>query len=279
MGGRAPVAQWIERWVPDPKVAGSSPVGRAITASGSASANPCRYAAGVRRRPTKRGPSMTIRSYIAWITSEFSSTRSAFCHVSAKASSHSVARRPAGPGPAAPPRSPVLRGGAPSARGIPRRRDAPRHAPSASSRIWRSSRARSMVTGRSLADSTADDLGAHGGVDTDRPELGDDGDLPRGCGNAGFRTPSCDMASVCSLATRSEFPIRPSDRIRLPQVHSRSPASRSSRPRWRGPPPCVLARRTSSTRAQRSSETGGSKRQGAGRRVSLGPRCRRIQPL
>ena len=26
---RAPVAQWIERWVPDPKVAGSSPVGRA----------------------------------------------------------------------------------------------------------------------------------------------------------------------------------------------------------------------------------------------------------
>ena len=27
---RAPVAQWIERWVPDPKVAGSSPVGRAI---------------------------------------------------------------------------------------------------------------------------------------------------------------------------------------------------------------------------------------------------------
>ena len=28
---RAPVAQWIERWVPDPKVAGSSPVGRAST--------------------------------------------------------------------------------------------------------------------------------------------------------------------------------------------------------------------------------------------------------
>jgi hypothetical protein len=85
--------------------------------------------------------------------------------------------------------------------------------------------------------------------------------------------------SVCSLATRSEFPIRPSDRIRLPQLHSRSPASKSRRPRWRGPPPCVLARRTSSTRAHRSSETGGSKRQGAGRRVSLGPRCRRIQPL
>ena len=41
MGARAPVAQWIERWVPDPKVAGSSPVGRAIaTFSGSASANP-----------------------------------------------------------------------------------------------------------------------------------------------------------------------------------------------------------------------------------------------
>ncbi len=39
---RAPVAQWIERWVPDPKVAGSSPVGRAIsTFSGRASANPC----------------------------------------------------------------------------------------------------------------------------------------------------------------------------------------------------------------------------------------------
>jgi len=33
-----------------------NPVGRAITASGSASAIPCRYAAGVRRRPTKRGP-------------------------------------------------------------------------------------------------------------------------------------------------------------------------------------------------------------------------------
>src|SRR3954447_6392917 len=31
LGARAPVAQWIERWVPDPKVAGSSPVGRAIT--------------------------------------------------------------------------------------------------------------------------------------------------------------------------------------------------------------------------------------------------------
>ena len=38
---RAPVAQWIERWVPDPKVAGSSPVGRATTFSGSARANPC----------------------------------------------------------------------------------------------------------------------------------------------------------------------------------------------------------------------------------------------
>ena len=39
---RAPVAQWIERWVPDPKVAGSSPVGRAsATFSGSASADPC----------------------------------------------------------------------------------------------------------------------------------------------------------------------------------------------------------------------------------------------
>ncbi len=39
---RAPVAQWIERWVPDPKVAGSSPVGRAsATSSGRASANPC----------------------------------------------------------------------------------------------------------------------------------------------------------------------------------------------------------------------------------------------
>src|SRR3954452_12298909 len=31
LGARAPVAQWIERWVPDPKVAGSSPVGRART--------------------------------------------------------------------------------------------------------------------------------------------------------------------------------------------------------------------------------------------------------
>jgi hypothetical protein len=42
LSARAPVAQWIERWVPDPKVAGSSPVGRAIsTVCGSASANPC----------------------------------------------------------------------------------------------------------------------------------------------------------------------------------------------------------------------------------------------
>src|SRR3954447_6938856 len=48
LGARAPVAQWIERWVPDPKVAGSSPVGRAIsTFSGSASANPWAYADGV----------------------------------------------------------------------------------------------------------------------------------------------------------------------------------------------------------------------------------------
>src|SRR3954452_21897334 len=39
LGARAPVAQWIERWVPDPKVAGSSPVGRATsTLLGSASA-------------------------------------------------------------------------------------------------------------------------------------------------------------------------------------------------------------------------------------------------
>src|SRR3954462_866782 len=48
LGARAPVAQWIERWVPDPKVAGSSPVGRAIsTFLGSASANPWAYADGV----------------------------------------------------------------------------------------------------------------------------------------------------------------------------------------------------------------------------------------
>src|SRR3954468_20051 len=48
LGARAPVAQWIERWVPDPKVAGSSPVGRASTTfSRSASANPWAYADGV----------------------------------------------------------------------------------------------------------------------------------------------------------------------------------------------------------------------------------------
>src|SRR3954447_26586848 len=36
LGARAPVAQWIERWVPDPKVAGSSPVGRATEPSRAA---------------------------------------------------------------------------------------------------------------------------------------------------------------------------------------------------------------------------------------------------
>ena len=39
-----------------------------------------------------------------------------------------------------------------------------------------------------------------------------------------------------------------------------------------GPPPWVLARRTSSTRAHSSSDTGGSERQGAGLRVSSRPR-------
>ena len=38
---RAPVAQWIERRPPEPKVAGSNPVGRALTTCGSARANPC----------------------------------------------------------------------------------------------------------------------------------------------------------------------------------------------------------------------------------------------
>ena len=48
IGARAPVAQWIERRPPEPKVAGSNPVGRASTTfSGSASANPWAYADGV----------------------------------------------------------------------------------------------------------------------------------------------------------------------------------------------------------------------------------------
>ena len=47
MWPRAPVAQWIERRPPEPKVAGSNPVGRAITTfSGNASARPCSLAAG-----------------------------------------------------------------------------------------------------------------------------------------------------------------------------------------------------------------------------------------
>src|SRR3954447_14637163 len=63
LGARAPVAQWIERWVPDPKVAGSSPVGRATaTFSGSASANPWAYADGVSLTDTILLPAMVIRS-------------------------------------------------------------------------------------------------------------------------------------------------------------------------------------------------------------------------
>ena len=59
---RAPVAQWIERRPPEPKVAGSNPVGRATaTFSGSASANPCAYADGV-SRDTMLLPATTIRS-------------------------------------------------------------------------------------------------------------------------------------------------------------------------------------------------------------------------
>ena len=39
---RAPVAQWIERWVPDPKVAGSSPVGRASALTSGSQRQPVR---------------------------------------------------------------------------------------------------------------------------------------------------------------------------------------------------------------------------------------------
>src|SRR5690348_16236385 len=45
---RAPVAQWIERRPPEPKVAGSNPVGRAsATFTGSTSAIPWAHADGV----------------------------------------------------------------------------------------------------------------------------------------------------------------------------------------------------------------------------------------
>ena len=60
---RAPVAQWIERRPPEPKVAGSNPVGRAIaTFSGSASANPWAYADGVSLTDTMLLPATMIRS-------------------------------------------------------------------------------------------------------------------------------------------------------------------------------------------------------------------------
>src|SRR3954447_18157920 len=63
LGASAPVAQWIERWVPDPKVAGSSPVGRASTTfSGSASANPWAYADGLSLTDTMLLPATTMRS-------------------------------------------------------------------------------------------------------------------------------------------------------------------------------------------------------------------------
>src|SRR3954451_6883843 len=53
LGARAPVAQWIERWVPDPKVAGSSPVGRAnATFSGSATRR-SRIVPAVMRQPAR----------------------------------------------------------------------------------------------------------------------------------------------------------------------------------------------------------------------------------
>ncbi len=60
---RAPVAQWIERRPPEPKVAGSNPVGRAkATLSGIATASPCAYADGVSLIDTIVLPVTTIRS-------------------------------------------------------------------------------------------------------------------------------------------------------------------------------------------------------------------------
>ncbi|HEY8871168.1 MAG TPA: hypothetical protein VIM30_17495 [Candidatus Limnocylindrales bacterium] len=40
------------------------------------------------------------------------------------------------------------------------------------------------------------DLGAHGVVHPKRPELGDDGNLPRGCGDACLRTPGAARLGV-----------------------------------------------------------------------------------
>ena len=60
---RAPVAQWIERRPPEPKVAGSNPVGRAMAKlSGSATPRPWAYAAGVSLIDTIVLPVTTIRS-------------------------------------------------------------------------------------------------------------------------------------------------------------------------------------------------------------------------
>ena len=59
----APVAQWIERRPPEPKVAGSNPVRRATaTYSGSARARPWRRAIGVSSSSTMRSPERVMRA-------------------------------------------------------------------------------------------------------------------------------------------------------------------------------------------------------------------------
>ncbi len=187
---RAPVAQWIERRPPEPKVAGSNPVGRAIaTFSGSASANPCAYAAGVSRtaddpRPCDDDPFVYGVDHVGFL----------LCYLGL------LPRLGEG-------LEPFDRATRRQVPGRLRPNDflisAEACHPREVGRVVEASRG--MVQGE-LADLAFDpgpihghgtltrgqhrrDLGAHGGVDSDRPELGDDGVLPRRRGNAGFRTP------------------------------------------------------------------------------------------
>ena len=70
------------------------------------------------------------------------------------------------------------------------------------------------------------------------------------------RVPQASHGSTWSLRWRPSANV-PSLRTRRPQTHSRRPLRRSTRSGRRGPPARVFDRRTSSTRAHSSSDTGG----------------------
>ena len=128
-------------------------------------------------------------------------------------------------------------------------------------------RARSIATGRGPTPRAATTARAWSVVELRSPRAA------RGSGSSHVSSPRRACAphaahgSAWSLRWRPSANV-PSLRSRRPQTHSRRPPSRSTRSARFGPPPRVLARRTSSTRAHSSSETGGSQRHGAGLRVS-----------